>query len=144
MILAKGKHAPVICAECGKRAQCVSGRAIYPHRPDLFIKNFWLCECGAYCGCHGLTKAPLGTPAGPDLRKARNAAHRVFDRLWERKRERDRCSKEVARRAGYTWLSEQMGVPFEQTHIAMFNIAQCAQVVALCTQPRGSSGGDAA
>lgn len=130
----KRKPAPVICAECGGTAQVVGGSAIYPHRPDLFIKHFWLCACGAYCGCHGLTRAPLGTPAGPDLRKARNAAHAVFDRLWERKRVRDRCSKSEARRAGYAWLSEQMGVAPEKTHIAMFNIAQCAQVVALCTE----------
>lgn len=123
---------PVLCAECGSAAKCVGGRAIYPHRPDLFVKHFWLCDCGAYCGCHGLTKKPLGTPAGADLRAARNAAHRVFDRLWQRKIERDGCSKKQARDAGYAWLSQQMGLPIEQTHIAMFSVAQCAQVVSLC------------
>ena len=51
-----GKNFPLIddgqdfgprCIECGK-AECslVGGNAIYPHRRDLYEKNFWLCTCG--------------------------------------------------------------------------------------------------
>lgn len=131
----KRAHKPVICAECGRTASLVDGSAIYPHRPDLHAKHFWRCECGAYCGCHGLSRAPLGSPAGPDLRKARNAAHRAFDRLWRLKAARTGCSKGAARRAGYAWLSREMGIAAELTHIGMFDADQCARVVDLCTTP---------
>lgn len=43
----------VKCDYCGNDAMLVSGRAIYPHRPDLFRLNFWQCApCDAYVGCH--------------------------------------------------------------------------------------------
>jgi len=123
----------LVCAECGGvDVVCVSGDVIYPHRPDLHAKWFWRCACGAHVGCHRDTQKPLGTPAGPATRKARNQAHAAFDALWKRKAARDQVSAREARKAGYTWLAKQMGLEREDTHIGMFTVAQCAQVVALC------------
>lgn len=43
----------VICDYCGNKAAQVTGRKIYPHRPDLFSLRFWHCEpCKAWVGCH--------------------------------------------------------------------------------------------
>jgi hypothetical protein len=117
-----------VCLECGAIAKLVGGERIYPHRPDLYHKRFWLCECGAYCGCHGVTTRPLGNPAGPETRRARNAAHQNFDPLWK--------SRQMDRRAAYAWLSREMGIPPEQTHIGMMTAAQAWQVVDLCNARR--------
>ena len=39
------------CPYCGKDAALVTGDKIYPHRPDLYDRNFWLCTaCDAYVG----------------------------------------------------------------------------------------------
>lgn len=111
------------CLECGAVAQLVGGKAIYPHRPDLYGKRFWLCECGAYCGCHGATDRPLGFPAGPDTRRARNAAHAAFDPLWQ--------SGRMGRRDAYTWLAAKMQLDPELCHIGMMTADQARQVEAL-------------
>lgn len=116
------------CIECGSATALVTGEAIYPHRPDLYSKKFWLCECGAYCGCHGVTERPLGNPCGSATRHARMAAHRVFDPIWK--------SREMGRREAYTWLSEMMGLAPEQTHIGMFTRDQALEVVRHCRERR--------
>ena len=115
-----------ICMECGRRAKLVGGEAIYPHRPDLYAKRFWRCECGAYVGCHPGTENALGFPAGPDARKARNAAHAAFDPLWR--------SKELSRSAAYKWLADQLGQRAGLTHISWMDAATARRVVTVCQQ----------
>ncbi len=117
-----------LCIECGGTAEIVGGETIYPHRPDLYDKRFWLCTCGAYCGCHGVTTRPLGNPCGPETRRARMAAHAAFDPIWRR--------KEMGRREAYTWLSQRMGLEFERTHIGMFTKEQAHEVVRHCRDRR--------
>lgn len=120
-----------LCIECGKVAELVGGDRIYPHRPDLYGKRFWLCACGAYCGCHSATTRPLGFPCGPETRRARMAAHEVFDPLWR--------SRSMDRRAAYSWLADRMGIEPEACHIGMMTAAQAWQVVELCRQRRSAS-----
>jgi hypothetical protein len=114
------------CIECGKEAELVYGDVIYPHRADLFSKRFWLCECGAYCGCHGVTSRPLGNPCGRETRIARMAAHDLFDPIWR--------SREMDRRGAYTWLAERMGLQPEQCHIGMMTEKQAREVVLHCRE----------
>lgn len=114
------------CLECGKHeSNLVGGRVIYPHRPDLYKKDFWLCACGAYCGCHVSTKEPLGFPCGPKTRKARQEVHAVLDPLWKN------ASKGQKRRRGfiYEYLAREMGLPRDATHTAMFGVAQCEEAL---------------
>lgn len=113
-----------ICMECGKRAALVGGLHIYPHRPDLFSKKFWLCECGAYVGCHGGGTEPLGYPAGPETRKARSAAHAAFDPLWKR--------GQMKRSQAYKWLAAQLGQSPGETHISWMDAATARRVVEVC------------
>lgn len=47
-----------------------------------------------------------------------------------------RCACGTARNAGYAWLSQQMGLPPEQTHIGMFDVDQCKRVVEICKRTR--------
>lgn len=125
-----------LCLECGKPAVQTMSQAIYPHRPDLWNRPMWQCACGAYVGCHAGTIKPKGRPAGRETRKARMAAHEAFDRLWQRKMERDGCSKKKARAAGYKWLAEQLGLSAVDCHIGEMTRANALRVVQICRRYR--------
>ena len=119
------KNKLLICPYCAAPAKLVTGSIIYPHRPDLSTLMFWCCPpCDAYVGCHKNTTTPLGRLANAALRRAKSNAHRAFDPLWK--------SGRITRRAAYQWLSENLGIPFEKTHIGEFNEAMCARVMAAC------------
>lgn len=87
------------------------------NKPQLY--NTYLCRpCNAYVGVHSGTDRPKGSLANAELRGWRKATHARFDPLW-----RDGPFKK--RNAAYRWLSEQMKLPIEQTHIGMFTVEQC-------------------
>lgn len=116
------------CPYCGKRARHVSGLAVYPHRPDLNHKRFYLCRpCDAHVGCHGTGSKPLGTMANAELREFRQAAHRAFDPLWKGK-------GSMSRNEAYAWLAGKLGLPREKTHIGMFDKQQCCDTMAACDE----------
>jgi hypothetical protein len=98
----------------------------------------WDCRpCDAFVGCHP-DGSPKGTLAQKPRREYRKALHAVFDHLWqdwrlvypEAQRQSGRM-KGVMRFRAYAWLSHHLGTPIEQTHIAMFDEAQCARAIAL-------------
>lgn len=123
------------CDYCSKPAELVGGDVIYPHRPDLADKKFWLCRfCDAYVGCHrsgawteaGISDGtmPLGRLANAELRLAKSQAHAAFDPLWRK--------GVLSRSAAYAWLSRELGVPKNKCHIGMFDTQTCRRVVQLC------------
>lgn len=129
----------VACPYCNKSAELVSGSVIYPHRSDLSELKFYRClTCRAYVGCHkrgarviiGGRKTvsdgtlPLGRLADAALRKAKSQAHAAFDPLW--------MGRVMRRKQAYAWLSKQMGLPVDLTHIGEFDPAQCKRVVEVC------------
>lgn len=110
------------CDYCGENAEKVSGKEIYPHRPDLFHKVFYRCEpCDAYVGCHPGGDKSLGRLANMELRSAKRRAHGSFDHIWR--------NGDMTRKAAYKALSEHMGIPVAECHIGMFDIEQCKQVM---------------
>ena len=110
------------CPYCDSPAKLVGAKVIYPHRPDLFHKLFWVCEpCNAYCGCHPKSTRPLGTLAKAETRAARKRAHAAFDPLWRNGR--------YNRTEAYRLLSEKTGIPASECHIGMMTVEQCALVV---------------
>lgn len=114
-----------ICPYCGKVSKLVTGRVIYPTRPELHEKAFYSCKgCNAYVGCHPGTTRPLGRLADPQLRRAKVAAHAAFDPLWE--------SGRMKRPAAYAWLAGRLGIPTEKCHVGMFDLETCRRVVELC------------
>lgn len=123
----------VVCQECAQVAKLVGGDVIYPHRPDLYSKRFWRCECGAYVGCHPGTNVALGSPCGPVTKAERMAAHAALDPLWRLKMQRDGVPKHEARGAAYRWLAEQLGIASEDCHIGMMDAAMARRVVEVCT-----------
>lgn len=135
------KVAPT-CGECTEQGasvvELVGGAVIYPHRPEFWQKDgvdrwWWRCEnCGAYVGTHAGTIKPLGTPCGPETRRAREAAHAAFDPLWRKRMQLSGLKQSVARGRGYKWLAKQMGLATKDCHIGMMTAAQAWRVVELC------------
>lgn len=115
----------VHCPYCHQLTVLVDGLEIYPHRPDLSNKFFYLCSpCDAYVGCHPGTTNPLGRPANAELRRAKSAAHRAFDPLWQ--------SGQMTRSGAYSWLATQLGIKKSCCHIGMFSLSECQRTVELC------------
>ncbi len=129
---------PLACPYCSTEsetvlAELVTGREIYPNRPDLHFRNFWQCEkeCGAYVGCHlddGNGIRPLGRLANAQLRAAKSRAHRAFDPLWK--------DKLMKRKQAYAWLAGELGIQVDDCHIGMFDVAMCDLTVQLCARYR--------
>src|ERR1035437_9220224 len=95
---------PPTCPYCGKLSKKVTGRTIYPHRPDLDGLAFWRCDpCDAHVGCNPRTGQPLGRLANKELRWAKMATHAIFDPIWEDGR--------MTRSEAYDWLSIVLCIP---------------------------------
>lgn len=115
----------VTCAYCNAPAKLVGGKAIYPHRVDLYEKYFYQCSpCNAYVGCHPQTTKPLGRLANEELRKAKSATHAAFDPMWK-KNKNQRGEK-------YAWLAKELGITKSECHIGMFDLLTCARTIEIC------------
>lgn len=127
-----------VCPYCGQFSAKVGGDAIYPHRPDLHHKTFYQCApCDAYVGTHPGTEKPLGRLADAELRRWKSRTHAAFDPIWQeryaRKSAHDtRYKKGMARGGRYKRLAELMGIPKEDCHIGMFDVAACQQAIEIC------------
>lgn len=125
----------VICPYCQADAVFTDSAEVYGGRSYGMI---WLCRpCKSWVGVHKGSNHALGRLANAELRIAKQLAHEYFDPLWKKKMARDGCSKTKARRAGYRWLSKQLGIPYKKTHIGMFDVADCRRVVNLCLPYHG-------
>lgn len=108
-----------------------TGQAGYPYQSDY--GPVWICvPCGAWVGCHPGTVNALGGLANAELRQWKQKAHAAFDPLWKRKMVRDRCSKSHARKAGYRWLAQQLGIPPDRAHIGEMDVEECRRTVQVC------------
>lgn len=113
----------ISCDYCGKPARLVDSAIVYEGRS---YGPIWFCkDCQAWVGCHRGTDKPLGRLANAELRHWKRGAHAVFDSLW-------RGKTRYTRRKAYQWLAGEMGLPEEKTHIGMFDVDQCKQVIAIC------------
>lgn len=101
----------VICPYCHKPADLVGGQTLFPFRPDLAGKYFWVCTpCDARVGCHGVGTKPMGRLANAQLRLAKTEAHRHFDPIWQE-------LKLMTRSEAYQWLSKELGISRQHCHI---------------------------
>ena len=124
----------VICPYCGKRAEFVDSAEVYHGRSYGMI---YLCRpCDAYVGCHDFPPGdvPKGRLANGELRRWKIAAHAAFDPLWKNGPFKHR------RNGAYAWLAEKMGLPKEETHIGMFDVEQCKQVIQICKERSNHNG----
>jgi hypothetical protein len=115
----------VFCESCKIDSELVTGKEIYPHREDLYSLYFYRCpKCERRVGCHYGTTNPLGGLASAQERVWRMRAHQRFDKLWK--------GGTVSRKQAYAWLSRVMGLPTRKTHIGMFTVSQCKNVIEFC------------
>lgn len=135
-----------ICDYCKKTSNLVTGEVIYPHRPDLYSLNFYICKpCNAYVGCHKGTINPLGRLANTELRNAKKEAHAAFDPIWKARHERKSAvdptyKKSMARGGRYKKLAELLGVEIKDCHIGMFDVDMCMKVIQICNDGLLSEG----
>lgn len=116
----------VDCPYCQQPASLVGGRAIYPHRPDLYGKRFYQCvPCGAWVGCHDGTQRALGRLANAELRRAKQSVHAAFDPHWRG------VKKKHARFRAYRRLARELGIPMEECHVGMFDVERCKAALLL-------------
>lgn len=119
-----------ICPYCYNKPELVDSSEVYGRSYGLI----YLCrDCDAYVGVHVNSKKniPLGRLANKELREAKKKAHKYFDPLWEAKMSTG-IPKKKARFLAYKWLSSCMGLRMKDTHIGMFDIEQCNQVIYFC------------
>lgn len=121
-----------ICPYCNTFSVPVTGKEIYPHRPDLAYKQFYACpkDCDAYVGCHPESNRPLGRLANKGLRQAKSAAHRAFDPFWKG------ATSTMTRKEAYTWIAEELGIDVKECHIGLFDEAKCNAVMRICKNKR--------
>ena len=110
-----------ICPYCGKESELIDSAEIY----GKSYGSMYICRsCNAYVGCYSGTTTALGRLADADLRKAKRKAHHYLDQLWKSKRHQ--------RYGTYTWLSKQLGIPRELTHVGMSDLEQCGKIAEIC------------
>ncbi len=102
--------------------------------------NAWICtnfpECDSYVGVHKETDKPLGTLANKELRTWRKRIKLVFNSIWKGGMINSiypKYLKDISNRSkAYVWLSIEMKLSSEETHIGMFNVEQCEQALKIC------------
>lgn len=119
------------CPYCRAPVPQVTGREVYPHRPDLYGKQFYKCTpCDATVGCHPDGR-PLGRLANAELRREKQATHALFDPLWQGAREIydgwNSRIKNTARVRAYEWLADKMAIEPDDCHIGMFTVSACRE-----------------
>lgn len=115
---------PTICRYCESPVVYTSNAEIYGR--EYGEGKCYLCRnCRAFVGVHPGTDTPLGTLANEELRRYRKAAHYWFDQLWKGP------TRQMTRYKAYGWLAEQLGLPREKTHMAMFEKEQCEATIRL-------------
>lgn len=118
-----------ICPYCGKKPEYVDSAVIYGRSYGM---AYYCQDCDAYVGVHqGTSKKALGRLANKELREAKKKAHFYFDQLWRKAMKQGRTKGE-ARTSAYDWLSKELGTPREFTHIGMFDVTLCNEVVRVC------------
>lgn len=118
---------PTTCNCCnGTRVHLVENSEIYGGRSFGDWPYAYLCRnCFASVGLHPGTDLPLGTLADKPLREARKTCKAPFEQIW-----RDYMTRKQA----YAWLADQLGIPGEQCHFGLFDIALCHQARKACEQ----------
>ena len=111
------------CPRCGRACERLTGADLYPGRPALAAKRFLACRpCDLRASCHALTWKPASELADGETRRARQAAHAAFDRLWRGPGGEDR-------RALYARMADGLGLDRRTCHIAQFDAETCGRVL---------------
>ena len=112
-----------VCPYCKIPSVLIESKEVYgKDYGKLYICN----KCQAYVGCHKGTENALGRLANKELRRLKMEAHKYFDQLWKGKKNRKK-----ARTEAYRWLSRNLVIQPEFTHIGMFSENTLIKVIEL-------------
>lgn len=108
------------CHYCGKQARWCENKEKYGRN---YGKSYmcYLCECGAYVGCHNNTRTPLGSLANEELQQLRHQVHLKIDPYWQ--------TGKISRDELYEKLSKKLG--FKRYHTGRTNIEMCKNILKL-------------
>lgn len=110
-----------LCPYCGRATEFIDSSQIYGKNYGMI----YICrECNAYVGVHEGTVNAKGRLANSELRKLKKEAHEYFDKIWKQ--------GSMKRFQAYNWLSSQLNIPIEYTHIGMFSDDTCRKVIRIC------------
>lgn len=112
------------CPYCGQDTIFTDSKIIYDKSYGMVYTCANYPFCDAYVGVHKGTKTALGRLANRELRELKKQAHLLFDELWK--------SKRMSRKHAYKWLSEQLKIPVQDTHIGYFDIGNTKKVINIC------------
>lgn len=116
-------YAGKICPYCKSETKRATETFIYGReykgRMMICCKNF--PHCDSYVGTHEDDGTALGRLADKSLRQYKKVTHDAFDRIW--------MEKHCERKEAYEHLSNALEIPFEYTHIGMFNIETCKKAI---------------
>ena len=116
-----------ICPYCGEGTELIE---------TSYGKKLICTPCGAWVGVHQGTEHSLGSLANRELRALRTLAHRWFDPIAVEGLIEDFYTVHIAgmstRQKAYHWLANEMNIHPDYCHIAMFNEAECQQVINIC------------
>jgi ssDNA-binding Zn-finger/Zn-ribbon topoisomerase 1 len=114
-----GMRHDLLCGECAALMQL--------RESPKFPRPFYGCtrypECKGTHGAHA-DGTPLGRPANKETKIARMRAHAIFDQIWKLK-------LVTHRGAAYNWMRQVMQLSHTKAHIAMFDLAQCDDLIRL-------------
>lgn len=120
----------VFCPYCEANAVLIDSAQIHGRS----FGKVWACmPCGAWVGVHKSDNRPLGTLANAETRYARSMAHSRFDPLWTSQLSENEPKNRTRGRA-YSWLAERLGIPVQECHIGLFDLATCVRVVEICAR----------
>ena len=108
---------------CGSPAVLRSAEGLCrTHRPGAMA---YVCSrypaCDSFVMAHPGTLEPMGSLAGPRLRKLRYAAHQEFNKLYQ--------SGLMSKRDAYQWLAMTVQAPMAHAHIGHLGEYYCQVVI---------------
>lgn len=109
-----------ICPYCYRATEYVDSKVIYN---GISYGMIYLCvNCRAFCGVHkdDPTRS-LGRVASRELRECRKQAHAQFDLIWKQ--------GHLEKSEAYKWLSQELEIPKQYTHMGMFSQKTCLKVI---------------
>lgn len=112
-----------ICPYCKAKTNYVDSAIVYGKSYGMI---YYCDPCKAWTGVHKGTNKALGRLANYELREWKKEAHLYFDKIWQ--------LNIMKRKEAYAWLSNKLGIPTQYTHIGMFSVKTCQEVVYLSKQ----------
>lgn len=95
----------------------------------------WICSnyphCNSYVKCHPGTQQSLGRLSNDIERTLKIQAHYYLDALWKRKIAQG-VYKNQARGLAYDWLSQNLGLSRQNTHLGYFDRDFLNDTIDLC------------